>query len=162
MDETHWAPGTEISWYDGTGSVGPLTVVRDDTDGLVAWLPGGAGAEHDVLRVAPAGHWWSAGALFDVATREFAGWLVSIEVPHTRDATSTRTTDLLLDVRVAPDRSTSRVNEGDLRLAVQQGRYNQAEAELITSVADDVETVVAAWAPPFSDGWETFAPGPVK
>jgi predicted RNA-binding protein associated with RNAse of E/G family len=160
VDETHWAPGTEISWYDGTGSVGPLSVVRDDKDGLVAWLPGGVDDEHDVLRVAPAGHWWSAWALFDVATHRFAGWQVSIEVPHTRDAASTRTTDLILDLRVGTDRSVRRTNQDELRLAVQQGRYNQAEAELITSVADDVETVVAAWAQPFSDGWETFSPAP--
>jgi predicted RNA-binding protein associated with RNAse of E/G family len=43
-----WAPGTTIEWvYEGTGrhadkpNVRPMTVVRDDADGLVAWLAPG-------------------------------------------------------------------------------------------------------------------------
>jgi hypothetical protein len=44
----YWAPGTTIEWiYEGTGkhadkpNVRPMTVVRDDADGLVAWLAPG-------------------------------------------------------------------------------------------------------------------------
>jgi hypothetical protein len=44
----HWAPGTTIEWvYEGFGrfsefpNVRPMTVVRDDEDGLVAWLAPG-------------------------------------------------------------------------------------------------------------------------
>ena len=43
-----WQPGTTIEWvYEGTGrhadkpNVRPMTVVRDDEDGLVAWLAPG-------------------------------------------------------------------------------------------------------------------------
>jgi hypothetical protein len=43
-----WEPGTTIEWtYEGTGrhtdkpNVRPMTVVRDDEDGLVAWLAPG-------------------------------------------------------------------------------------------------------------------------
>ncbi|RZU18876.1 putative RNA-binding protein associated with RNAse of E/G family [Kribbella rubisoli] len=43
-----WEPGTTIEWvYEGTGrhadkpNVRPMTVVRDDADGLVAWLAPG-------------------------------------------------------------------------------------------------------------------------
>ncbi|GAA1548612.1 DUF402 domain-containing protein [Kribbella lupini] len=46
--ETYWAPGTTIEWvYQGAGlhpdlpNVRPMTVVRDDADGLVAWLAPG-------------------------------------------------------------------------------------------------------------------------
>jgi predicted RNA-binding protein associated with RNAse of E/G family len=44
----YWEPGTTIEWvYEGTGrhadkpNVRPMTVVRDDADGLVAWLAPG-------------------------------------------------------------------------------------------------------------------------
>jgi predicted RNA-binding protein associated with RNAse of E/G family len=44
----YWAPGTTIEWvYEGIGrhadkpNVRPMTVVRDDADGLVAWLAPG-------------------------------------------------------------------------------------------------------------------------
>ncbi|MDX6280652.1 MAG: hypothetical protein QOH03_1723 [Kribbellaceae bacterium] len=46
--DLYWAPGTRIEWvYEGTGrfselpNVRPMTVVRDDADGLVAWLAPG-------------------------------------------------------------------------------------------------------------------------
>jgi len=45
---TYWTPGTTIEWvYSGSGvhadkpTVRPMTVVRDDADGLVAWLAPG-------------------------------------------------------------------------------------------------------------------------
>jgi hypothetical protein len=43
---TYWSPGTQIHWIyrgrtSGVDNVRPMTVVRDDADGLVAWLAGG-------------------------------------------------------------------------------------------------------------------------
>ena len=53
----HWPVGTQIMWREGAGPLGtgplvvdpsvphfaqPVTVVRDDADGLVVWLPIGA------------------------------------------------------------------------------------------------------------------------
>jgi hypothetical protein len=52
----HWEPGTTIEWvYEGTGKHGdkpnvrPMTVVRDDEDGLVAWLAPGTPVIKPVL-----------------------------------------------------------------------------------------------------------------
>jgi hypothetical protein len=60
-----WSPGTQIVWREGSGPLGtgapvvdisaphfaqPMTVVRDDASGLVAWLPIGT----PVLRAARA------------------------------------------------------------------------------------------------------------
>jgi uncharacterized protein DUF402 len=54
--DLYWAPGTRIEWvYEGTGrfsdlpNVRPMTVVRDDEDGLVAWLAPGTPVIKPVL-----------------------------------------------------------------------------------------------------------------
>lgn len=36
-----WTPGTQIVWRYGDAAADPMTVVRDDDDALVAWLPAG-------------------------------------------------------------------------------------------------------------------------
>ena len=190
-----WAPGTQIMWrYGDPGKphwATPMTVVRDDADGLVAWLTAGTPIlrvgradgldfrgheetmftaervqvratweDYDVLRVAPTGRPWSVWAFFLAGSRDFEGWYVNIEDPHTRDADGVYSTDHVLDVWVEPDRSHSRKDEHELVLAVEQGRYTAEEAAAITAVAVEVEAVVDAWGPPFCDGWERFAPDP--
>jgi hypothetical protein len=54
--DLYWAPGTRIEWvYRGSGrfselpNVRPMTVVRDDEDGLVAWLAPGTPVIKPVL-----------------------------------------------------------------------------------------------------------------
>ena len=60
MTHRQWTPGTEILWRYGDGFVEPVRVVRDDADGLVAWLPAGTRvirkvrADGDGLRADPA------------------------------------------------------------------------------------------------------------
>ncbi len=64
-DSPYWLAGTEVMWREGDGPLGtgsivvdtsvphfaqPVTVVRDDADGLVVWLPCGT----SVLRAARA------------------------------------------------------------------------------------------------------------
>ncbi|MBA3781775.1 MAG: DUF402 domain-containing protein [Nocardioides sp.] len=188
-----WAPGTPIMWRYGDpdrphwGT--PMTVVQDNADGLVAWLPAGTPVlkvaradgldfrgdpstmftaereqvvstweEYDVLRIAPTGRAWSVWAFFPAGDATFEGWYVNIEDPHVRDEDTTYSTDHVLDVWVEPDRSHGRKDEDELVLAVEQGRYTPDEAAQITSVADEVEAVIAAWGPPFSDGWDSFRP----
>jgi hypothetical protein len=118
----------------------------------------GVWADHHVLRVYEPGAWWSTWVFFDGRTRAFEGWYCNIEEPHRRDGTTTWTRDCLLDVWVEPDRSIERKDEDELVLAVEQGRYNQAEADAITAVADEIEDVVRKWGSPFRDGWDAFQP----
>jgi hypothetical protein len=73
---------------------------------------------------------------------------------------TTWSNDRVLDVWVEPDRAVQRKDEDELEVAVVQGRYTQAEADGITAVADVIEREVAAWAPPFGAGWESFRPDP--
>ena len=187
----YWEPGTSIMWRYGDGFAEPMTVVRDDDDGLVAWLPAGTPTrklvradgrplradpstmftaerivvdgvweDHDVLRIAPTNAWWSVWVFFDATTHAFEGWYVNIEDPHTRGDHEVRTRDHVLDLWVEPDRTCSRKDEDELTLAVEQGRYNLDEHDLITSVATSAEKVIAEWGSPFCDGWEDFTPDP--
>ena len=64
-------------------------------------------------------------------------------------------------VWVEPDRAFERKDEDELVLAVEQGRYTQAEADDITSGADEIEEVLRAWGSPFCDGGEDFRPDPL-
>lgn len=178
-------------WRYGDGFAEPMTVVRDDDDALVAWLPAGTPVlrkvradgrplradaatmfttptqvveatwdDHDVLRIHATNAWWSVWVFFEAGTDVFEGWYVNIEDPHTRGDHETITRDHVLDLWVEPDRNHSRKDEDELALAVQQGRYNRDEAELITGVAVQAEALIAAWGSPFCDGWEQWRPDP--
>jgi hypothetical protein len=191
---TYWSPGTQIMWCYGEPGLefaAPMTVVRDDARGLVAWLPVGTTVlklvrfdgrplraepsesfvvarrqvsavweDHSVLRIAVPGRSWSVWLFFSGETGAFQGWYVNIEDPHVREGRTTRSLDHVLDLWVEPDRSVERKDEDELVLAVEQGRYTQAEAAAFTAVADEVELVVGAWGSPFCDGWESFEPDP--
>lgn len=116
--------------------------------------------DHHNLRIHQPGRDYSTYVFFDGTTGAFEGWYVNIEDPHTRDDRATYSRDHVLDVWVEPDRTIERKDEDELVLAVEQGRYTESEAEAITAVADEVESVVRAWESPFCDGWETFRPDP--
>ncbi|MFC5176036.1 DUF402 domain-containing protein [Nocardioides taihuensis] len=113
-----------------------------------------------VLRVSPTGRSWSVMHFFDGTSGEFLGWYGNIEDPHQRDHDTVYSADRVLDVWVEPDRTVARKDEDELALAVEQGRYTEAEAERLTAVAAEIEAVVAAWGPPFCDGWDRFEPDP--
>ncbi|WP_183100173.1 DUF402 domain-containing protein [Nocardioides pelophilus] len=112
----------------------------------------------DVLRILEPGRRWSTWVFFDGTSGEFWGWYCNIEEAHRRSGRTTWTRDQVLDVWVEPDRRFERKDEDELVLAAEQGRYTQAEADDITSVAEEIEHVVRAWGSPFCDGWESFRP----
>jgi hypothetical protein len=202
----YWQAGTQVVWREGDGPLGtgamvvdmsvphfaqPVTVVRDDADGLVVWLPCGTPVQRaaradgrgkreepstmfttdlvhergthalfDQVRIAPTGRPWSVWVFFAEETGEFAGWYVNLEEPHVRDDHSVYTSDHVLDLVVAPDRTVVRKDEEELALAVAQGVFDGPAAVAIEANAAAVETLVAHWGPPFCDGWETFRPDP--
>lgn len=193
-------------WREGDGALGtgaavvdtslphfaqPVTVVRDDSDGLVVWLrcgtpvlraaradgrgkrddpatmftaglvqEQGTHALFDQLRIAPTGRPWSVWVFFAEDSGEFAGWYVNLEEPHVRDDVAVYTSDHVLDLVIAPDRTLVRKDEDELALAVTQGVFDEPMAAAIEENAAAVEALVVDWAPPFGDGWETFRPDP--
>lgn len=170
-----WAPGMPEDAY-------PMRVVRDDERGLVGWLAGGtvglrprradgtdiradktdmftaprrqSTAEWyggGILRIAPAGRPWSVWVFHD--EHGFSGWYVNLEDPARRSGHDLVASDLVLDIRVLPDRVPHRKDEDELLLAVEQGRFSGAEAAEITGHADRAEESVAAGDWPFEDEW---------
>jgi hypothetical protein len=171
---TLWERGTQIMWRYGEPGLdfaAPMTVVRDDEQGLVAWLSVGTpvlkledGRDlravksdgflvprrqvqsvwegNSVLRVYQPGRRWSVWHFFHGVTGVFEGWYVNIEDPHVRSDRTTRSRDHVLDIWVEPDRTFERKDEDELVLAVEQGRYSQDEADAITAVAGEVEDVI--------------------
>lgn len=202
-DPPYWPAGTSIVWREGGGPLGtgepvddlaaphfaaPVTVVRDDADGLVAWLAcgtpvlrsaradgrdkradpdtlfttdlvveQGTHALFDQLRIAPTGQPWSVWVFFAEGSGKFAGWYVNLERPHVRDQHSVFTSDHVLDIVIAPDRTVTRKDEDELALAVAQGVFDRTTAAAIEADAATVESLVADWGPPFCDGWESYS-----
>lgn len=203
-DPPYWPAGTRVMWREGDGPLGtgatvvdtsvphfaqPVTVVRDDPDGLVVWLSCGSPvlraaradgrakrddpstmfttdlvqergthAICDQLRIAPTGQPWSVWVLFAEGSGEFAGWYVNLEEPHERDDRTVYTSDHVLDLVIAPDRTLCRKDQDELVLAVAQGVFSDAVAASIEDDAARVEALVADWGPPFCEGWEDFRP----
>lgn len=167
----------------------PVTVVRDDPTGLVVWLPigtpvlraaradgrgkrddpdtlftaplvlePGVHAIHDQLRIAPTGRPWSVWLMFSGGV--LRSWYVNLERPHLRAQYAVLTSDHVLDLVVAPDRSVTLKDEDELLLAVSQGVFSPDDAAAISADAETVAALVASWASPFCDGWEYFRPDP--
>lgn len=197
----YWQHGDQIWWrYRREGEhyrpgdpewVNPMTVVRDDADGLVAWMPAGTPVtfveradgrglradpttmftaprrqvtstwkDFDILRIAPTGRPWTVWLFWKAGAHDFEGYYVNLETRHRRDLSNVYTTDHVLDLDVEADGSWRRKDEDELVLAVEQGRYTAAEAELLHRDLEDAEAAVRAWGSPFCDGWDTFRPDP--
>ncbi|UUZ58115.1 DUF402 domain-containing protein [Nocardioides sp. B-3] len=145
----------------------PVTVVQDDPAGLVVWLPIGTPVlraaradglgkredpqslftaplvasrdihgQFDQLRIAPTGCPWSVWLFF--SSGGFAGWYVNLERPHVRTDRAVLTSDRVLDVVVAPDRTVTLKDEDELELAVAQGVFTSSEAAAITADAASI------------------------
>lgn len=197
----YWHQGEQIWWRYRRESqdhlpgdpewINPMTVVRDDAEGLVAWMPAGTPVtfveradggglrtdpatmftaprrqvtstwkDYDILRVAPTGRPWSVWLFWKAASSSFDGYYVNLEAPHRRDGRSVYTTDHVLDLDVEADGSWRRKDEHELVLAVEQGRYTQAQAEQLHRDLEAAEDVVRSWGSPLCDGWDSFRPDP--
>jgi hypothetical protein len=112
-----------------------------------------------VLKVAPTGLPWSVW-LFWEPDWTFRGWYVNLEDIHERDGRSTVTQDHVLDLWATPDGAVRWKDEDELDAAVETGRWSADNADRFRADARDVERIVAAWGPPFRDGWEHWRPEP--
>lgn len=204
MSAPYWPVGTQIIWREGSGPLGtgplvadpsvphfaqPVTVVRDDADALVVWLPigspvlraaraDGLGKRDDphTLFTAPLVVEHGVHAVYDqlriaptgcswsvwvmFSGGVFSGWYVNLERPHVRSELAVLTSDHVLDVVVSPEGTVTLKDEDELELAVSQGVFSASEAAAISANAASVAALVATWGSPFCDGWEHFRPDP--
>ena len=85
---------------------------------------------------------------------------MNLEEPHVRHGRTVYTSDHVLDLVIAPDRTVTLKDEDELALAVAQGVFSPAAASAIEADAAEVAALVADWASPFCDGWENFRADP--
>jgi predicted RNA-binding protein associated with RNAse of E/G family len=121
----------------------------------------GVHALYDQLRIAPTGQPWSVWVFFEEGSGSFAGWYVNFEKPHVRDDSGVYTSDHVLDLVISPEREMIRKDEDELALALDQQVFDAMEVAGIQADAAAVESLIAEWASPFSDGWEKFRPDPL-
>jgi hypothetical protein len=117
------------------------------------WLGNG------ILKIAPTSEPWSVWCFWN-DDWSFRGWYVNLEDPHQRDDVSVATQDHVLDLWVEPDRAVRWKDEDELEAAVAAGRYSAEQAASFRDDARRVESIIAAWASPFADGWERWRPDP--
>lgn len=160
-----------VAWLAG-GTVGLVPLREDGGDlradkttmfsaprrqGQRAWTGDG------VLRIAPAGVPWSVWLFHDPPTAtgrgRFRGWYVNLEDPQRMLDGHLFTSDLVLDVVVSPDGTSTRKDEDELELAVAQGRFTAAEAREIEQFADRAEQSVREGDWPFGAEWTRWHPG---
>lgn len=185
-----WRPGDAIVlrevWRSRVWGALPVTVV-EDTPGqraLLVWpgtpwmVPVGPGGEE--LRI-PAKDWtlrdrrnkrwvlslsWPDRAYSCIAFRtasggDFVGWYVNLETPLTRTPIGFDYLDHLLDVLVAPDRSSWRwKDEDELAEAVERGVFSPGDAEAFRAAGEQAVEHLKSGAPPFDRDWSSWRPDP--
>ena len=185
-----WNPGDQVLireiWNGRLWSARPMTVVRDSTALLALYIAPGTRWKKPIT---PQGEWahiavgdwqladavWNGPGCLRLATpgeghsvllfwREsggFRNWYVNLERPLERTSRGFDYADLLLDIVVAPDRSTWHLKDEDhLEAALAAGLILPDEAAAVRAEAERVARVIEADGPPFCDGWERWTPDP--
>jgi hypothetical protein len=169
--------------------VKPMRVVSDDDTGLLLWMPAGtevAGlrdeddrtlhavplgemrdprlvrkvwGENDILVLMPPDASYAVWWFF--RRGEFAGWYVNLETPYRRHDEGVDTTDLVLDVVVAPDRTWEWKDEDELAERTGEPFYFDRDgAAEIRAEGERVIKLAEAGAFPFDGTYVKFRPDP--
>ncbi|RAJ71598.1 uncharacterized protein DUF402 [Streptomyces sp. Amel2xB2] len=112
-----------------------------------------------VLKLAVPGEPWSVW-LFWERDWQFKNWYVNLEEPHRRWDGGIDSEDHFLDIALYPDRSWEWRDEDEFAAARQAGLVGDALAARVREAGREVVERIAAWAPPFRDGWEDWRPDP--
>jgi hypothetical protein len=164
----------------------PMVVVRDDADLIALYLPvGTVYARRTGVRGGPGGRLlleWDGGyaertwgrnrvlilhqpgrahtvQLFWDERDQLLAWYVNPEAPWRRTSIGFDTYEHILDVVIAPDRSTYELkDEDELEWTVAQGQLTPADASAIRAEAARAARAVVAGEPPWTSDWETWRP----
>lgn len=181
-------PGDHIVMRDASDGLvraaTPVTVIEDSPARLVYFLTEGtrffmrsagrrmSGYDPDAapfeehtwagpgsLTVKPKGLGFAVKAFWRGANREFSGWYINLETELSRTAIGFDRRDQVLDVLIAPDGVTWQwKDEDEFADAILAGRISEKEAESVRSAGLRAVEMARTSSPPFSEGWETWAP----
>jgi len=123
---------------------------------------------HLALEYAPPGQLiiMAPAARYSVLVRwtpnwEFIGWYLNLQEPMRRSAHGVDITDQMLDVVVAPDRSSFEWKDADeLERAVADGFYSRAEADEIRAEGERAIAAAMDGRAPFNEPWPEWRPDP--
>jgi predicted RNA-binding protein associated with RNAse of E/G family len=190
-DIGRWSVGDPIilrEVYQGrVWAIRPVTVVEDAADRIALYLAPGTmwkrpvSASGEPLRL-QASEWeladlqWAGNAAlwltppgaahsvilwWEPASWRLEGWYVNLEQPFRRTTLGFDYLDQVLDIVVAPDRSSwFWKDEDEFATAQQLGVLTRAEATAIRTEGERVIAAIESNGPPFCDGWEVWRPDP--
>jgi len=175
-------------WQDRVWSARPAVVVEDTEDGHSFFIPPGTSWRHAVgedgqVLTLPVDHWrmaemtherqWKTLSFawpntsyavllsWDDPTGLFLGWYVNLQSPLRSTATGFNYVDHVLDVVVAPDRSSwSWKDEDELSEAVARGIFTSAEAASFRVDGEHAIRRLLDGEPPFDRSLQEWRPDP--
>ncbi len=128
-----------------------------ETANPAPWRLGdGRWREHSVLWLARPGSSHAIGVFWRGVEREFVGWYGDLQAPLERTAIGFDTSDHVLDVTIAPDRTWCWKDEDEFAIVQQRGVTPQAKAAAIRAEGERVIAAVEANDWPFNAGWEQW------
>jgi hypothetical protein len=190
-----FVPGESIVWrsVDATerivSTVWPWTVVRDDTEGIVLYMPTGTvgkqrtgerggprgrmlvrwdGGHHDitwhsttVVRLYREGDPFSIWLARDATTNALAWRYINLEEPWRRTPIGFDSRDLWLDLYSEPGEDEWHwKDEDEADWLIEQGRIDRAFIERVRAYGDDAVTRIRAGKTLLHDRWSAFIPEP--
>ncbi len=168
-------------WRGRVFAARPATVVRDEPDLVVLYVPPGVvcavpvGPEGEELEICdrpfelalrergPSGvlsFAWPGEPFAILRWTDPWAWYVNLQDPLRRTEIGFDTTDHALDVLIAPDGSWRFEDEDELERAVRLGLFTPADAERFRADGRRAVRRVLRRDPPFDRDWRSFLPDP--
>ena len=156
------------------------TVVADEDDLLVLYMPGGSRLDftrdffggphpwshndrwqgHGVLHLQRPGEMHAIWVFWEGPERDLAAWYVNLQEPFRRTTLGFDTQDLELDIVIEPGGSWSVKDDGKLEPWIERGRWTTDEIAEIRAEGARVVTELEAGRRWWSDEWASWEPDP--
>jgi hypothetical protein len=138
----------------------PRSLRYEDLAGRRWRLGDGVWRDHSVLWLVRPGAAHAIGVFWRGEARDFVGWYGNLQAPLVRTAVGFDSTDHVLDVDIAPDRSWHWKDEDEFVVAQRCGLISPADELAIRAEGERVIANLEQNAWPFDAGWEHWQPDP--
>ena len=116
--------------------------------------------EHSVLWLARPGAAHAIGLFWQGAARQFIGWYGNLQAPLVRTPIGFDSTDHVLDVQIAPNRTWNWKDEDEFAVVQSRGLISPEDAKAIRAEGERVIAAAEQNLWPFNAGWEHWQPDP--